>query len=136
MSALSKTECMWVEVMKRRENTCLLSSTGSLCVVLNALQQSYHLTPLYLTSSSSQFAETLMDSRWATTELAWTTFPESGVSYLFIFFVLQQHLFHLLVNRAQSALNSTPPAVLYLCFRSECLLFRILCSRRAQCDIV
>lgn len=24
--------------------------------------------------------ETLMDSRWATTELAWTTFPESGVS--------------------------------------------------------
>ncbi|KAI3375164.1 hypothetical protein L3Q82_021678 [Scortum barcoo] len=24
------------------------------------------------------FAETLMDSRWATTELAWTTFPESG----------------------------------------------------------
>uniref|UniRef100_A0A4W6FP99 Ephrin type-B receptor 3 n=1 Tax=Lates calcarifer TaxID=8187 RepID=A0A4W6FP99_LATCA len=29
-------------------------------------------------SSYSQFAETLMDSRWATTELAWTTFPESG----------------------------------------------------------
>lgn len=26
------------------------------------------------------FAETLMDSRWATTELAWTTYPESGVS--------------------------------------------------------
>ncbi|KTG01954.1 hypothetical protein cypCar_00009092 [Cyprinus carpio] len=24
------------------------------------------------------FAETLMDSRWATTELAWTTYPESG----------------------------------------------------------
>uniref|UniRef100_M3ZR93 Ephrin type-B receptor 3 n=2 Tax=Xiphophorus TaxID=8082 RepID=M3ZR93_XIPMA len=28
--------------------------------------------------SYSPFAETLMDSRWATTELAWTTFPESG----------------------------------------------------------
>uniref|UniRef100_A0A3P9NHQ2 Ephrin type-B receptor 3 n=1 Tax=Poecilia reticulata TaxID=8081 RepID=A0A3P9NHQ2_POERE len=28
--------------------------------------------------SYSLFAETLMDSRWATTELAWTTFPESG----------------------------------------------------------
>lgn len=24
--------------------------------------------------------ETLMDSKWATTELAWTTYPESGVS--------------------------------------------------------
>uniref|UniRef100_A0A8C4D8E9 Ephrin type-B receptor 3 n=1 Tax=Dicentrarchus labrax TaxID=13489 RepID=A0A8C4D8E9_DICLA len=29
-------------------------------------------------SYSFFFAETLMDSRWATTELAWTTFPESG----------------------------------------------------------
>ena len=29
--------------------------------------------------SHSSVPETLMDSRWATTELAWTTFPESGV---------------------------------------------------------
>uniref|UniRef100_A0A3P9J2W6 Ephrin type-B receptor 3 n=1 Tax=Oryzias latipes TaxID=8090 RepID=A0A3P9J2W6_ORYLA len=35
-------------------------------------------TQFFVPSSYSQFAETLMDSRWATTELAWTTFPESG----------------------------------------------------------
>lgn len=36
------------------------------------------------------FAETLMDSRWATTELAWTTYPESGVSYSGLLFVIVQ----------------------------------------------
>lgn len=75
-------------------------------------------------------AETLMDSRWATTELAWTTFPESGVSSvclcLFVFLCPAPSpcfLFRLLVNRAQSALNSPPPTVLYLCFCCVCFTF-------------
>lgn len=44
---------------------------------------------LYLKLSGSLFfcfAETLMDTKWATTELAWTSHPETGVSYYFCVF--------------------------------------------------
>ena len=71
--------------------------------------------PLLLLFFSS--AETLMDSRWATTELAWTTFPESGVSVCVCVCVCVRarapslFLFHLPVNKAQSACYSMPPTV-------------------------
>ena len=50
-------------------------------------------------------------------------------SLLCVLFFLWKHLFHLLVNSVQSALNSTPPTVLYLCFCCLCLLSWILKSK-------
>lgn len=40
----------------------------------------FHYVWIYLFTDYLRLTETLMDSKWATTELAWTTYPESGVS--------------------------------------------------------
>lgn len=40
----------------------------------------FHYVRMYLFTDYLWLTETLMDSKWATTELAWTTYPESGVS--------------------------------------------------------
>lgn len=41
-------------------------------------------------------------------------------------------LFHLLVNKARSACNSTPPTVLHLCFCCVCLLSWMLKTQRSK----
>lgn len=70
---------------------CLISSARKLYdIVVKQLKVFFYWSPLPPCSSLSDllvffllpFTETLMDTKWATTELAWTAHPETGVSSL------------------------------------------------------
>lgn len=102
-----------------------------MCELLNAVQQfgfpsSHHLSQICQPSSYSFFllpTETLMDSRWATTELAWTTFPESGVSkcvhvfnFFFFFFVPPPFFFCSICLLVEPSLPWTAHLLLFYSF--------------------
>lgn len=104
-------------------------------MLLNAEQQfgvssSHHPSQICHPSSYSFFffAETLMDSRWATTELAWTTFPESGVSKcvpVFVFLRPPSPFFCSVCLLIKPSLPRTAHLLLflYLCFCCVCFTF-------------
>ena len=85
---------MWVQVSEgdevlpassvRQRKLCVCVCVQTIWFLLltpfNPDLSTFLLLSLSLSLFFSSVAETLMDSRWATTELAWTTFPESGVS--------------------------------------------------------